>query len=90
MRTVKQVALVALGVFLAVLILQNTAPVRMQFLWLAGEMPAIVLLFLTATGGFAMGIIVALLWKGRTGSKSELPGDQGRGDASGTGQGSVS
>jgi uncharacterized integral membrane protein len=84
---VRQVALVVLGVFLAVLILQNTAPVRMQFLWLTGEMPAIVLLFLTATGGFAMGVIVALLLKGRSGSKTELPGGQLRGDSSGTGQG---
>ncbi|MFO7766880.1 MAG: LapA family protein [Pelovirga sp.] len=66
MRTVKQVLLVVLGVLLAVVILQNTAPVRIQFLWLSGQMSTVLLLFLTAVGGFAMGVIVTLLLKGRT------------------------
>jgi len=65
MRMVKQVALVVLGIFLAVVILQNTAPVRVQFLWMSGQMATILLLFLTAAGGFAMGVIVTLLLKGR-------------------------
>lgn len=65
MRTVKQLLLVVLGVLLAVVILQNTAPVRIQFLWLSGQMSTVLLLFLTAVGGFAMGAIVTLLLKGR-------------------------
>lgn len=66
MRTVKQVLLVTLGVVLAVVILQNTAPVRIQFLWLSGQMSTVLLLILTAAGGFSMGVIVTLLLKGRS------------------------
>jgi len=65
MRIIKQVALVVLGVVLAVIILQNTAPVRVQFLWMTGQMATVLLLFLTAVGGFAMGVIVTLLMRGR-------------------------
>lgn len=66
MRTLKQVLLVVLGVLLAVVILQNTAPIRIQFLWLSGQMSTVLLLFITAVGGFAMGVIITLLLKGRT------------------------
>lgn len=65
MRRFKQVLLVILGVLLAVVILQNTAPVRIQFLWLSGQISTVLLLFLTAIGGFAMGVILTLLLKGR-------------------------
>jgi uncharacterized integral membrane protein len=65
MRTAKQVLLIVLGALLAVVILQNTSPVRIQFLWLSGQMSTVLLLFLTAVGGFAMGVIVTLLLKGR-------------------------
>ncbi len=65
MRIVKQVSLVVLGILLTVIILQNTAPVRVQFLWISGQMATILLLFLTAVGGFAMGVIVTLLIKGK-------------------------
>ena len=65
MRIVKQVLLVVVGVFLAIVILQNTAPVRVQFLWMSGQMATVLLLFLTASGGFAMGVIVTLLIKGK-------------------------
>ncbi len=73
MRIVKQIALVVLGVVLAVIILQNTAPVRVQFLWMSGQMATVLLLFLTAVGGFAMGVIVALLLKGRAHSSHRDP-----------------
>lgn len=66
MRTLKQVLLVILGLFLTVIILQNTAPVRIQFLWFSGHISTVLLLFLTAVGGFAMGVIVTLLIKGRS------------------------
>lgn len=65
MRIVKQVLLVVVGMFLAIVILQNTAPVRVQFLWMSGQMATVLLLFLTALGGFAMGVIVTLLLKGK-------------------------
>ncbi|HMB16972.1 MAG TPA: LapA family protein [Pelovirga sp.] len=66
MRTTKQVLLVILGALLTVVILQNTAPVRIQFLWFSGEISTVLLLFLTAVGGFAMGVMMTLLLKGRT------------------------
>lgn len=66
MRTLKQVLLVILGLFLTVVVLQNTAPVRIQFLWFSGQISTVLLLFLTAAGGFAMGVIVTLLIKGRS------------------------
>lgn len=63
MKTVKLVLLLVLAAALALVVFQNTAPVRMRFLWLTGEVPAVLLLFLTAAGGFIMGLIVALLVK---------------------------
>lgn len=66
MRIVKQVLLVVVGMFLAIVILQNTAPVRVQFLWMSGQMATVLLLFLTAAAGFTMGVIVTLLLKGKT------------------------
>lgn len=53
--------LVSLGVVLVVI--QNTAPVQARFLWLAAEIPAIVLLFVTALGGFVAGLLAAFLIK---------------------------
>jgi uncharacterized integral membrane protein len=44
-------------------VLQNQASWQVHFLWLTGEVPGIVLLFLTAAAGFVMGIAVALLVK---------------------------
>jgi|GEM_PF-870169 len=66
MRTTKQVLLVILGALLTVVILQNTAPVRIQFLWFSGEISTVLLLFLTAVGRFYMGVMMTLLLKGRT------------------------
>jgi len=66
MRIVKQVSLVVLGILLAVIILQNTAPVRVQFLWMSGQMATVLLLFLTTVGGFAMGVIATMLLKGKS------------------------
>lgn len=74
MRMMKQVLLIVVGMLLAIVILQNTAPVRVQFLWMSGQMATVLLLFLTATGGFAMGFVVALLLKGRS-----QPSDQNKG-----------
>ncbi|MEX2473043.1 MAG: LapA family protein [Gemmatimonadota bacterium] len=63
MRSVKLVVLLVSVVALAVTALQNQASWEVRFLWLTGEVPAILLLFLTAAAGFAMGISVALLMK---------------------------
>lgn len=49
-----------LSVVLVLLIAQNTAPVPGRFLWFAGEVSAVVLLILSATVGFILGLLVAL------------------------------
>ena len=63
MRSVKLVLLLVLVVALAAVVLQNQASWQVRFLWLTGEVPGIILLFLTAAAGFIMGITVALLMK---------------------------
>lgn len=59
--------LVSLGVVLVVI--QNTAPVQARFLWFAAEIPAVVLLFVTAVGGFVAGLLAAFLIKRGSQSK---------------------
>jgi len=61
MKLFKLVLLFVLLISLMVVTLQNQATVKVHFLWLTGEMPAVILLFLTATGGFLMGLLVPLL-----------------------------
>lgn len=61
MKIIKLILLVALLISLMIVTLQNQASVKVHFLWLTGEVPAVILLFLTATGGFLMGLLVPLL-----------------------------
>jgi uncharacterized integral membrane protein len=63
MKSVKLVSIILLVVALAALVLQNQASWQVRFLWLTGEVPGIILLFLTATAGFISGITVVLLVK---------------------------
>ncbi len=63
MNKAKLILMLVLVVLLALLIFQNTVPFPMRFLWFSGEVPAILLLFLTALGGFILGLITALLMK---------------------------
>ncbi|MDZ7721537.1 MAG: LapA family protein [candidate division KSB1 bacterium] len=44
---------------------QNQAPWHVRFLWLTGDVPGIILLFLTAATGFIAGITATLLVKRR-------------------------
>ncbi len=73
MKRVKLAVLVAIGLALMMLVVQNTAPVQARFLWMSAEIPAVVLLFLTAAGGFVAGLLVALLAK--RGSKTKQGND---------------
>ncbi|OQX18650.1 MAG: hypothetical protein BWK76_06995 [Desulfobulbaceae bacterium A2] len=61
MKTAKLVSILALAIALAAVVFQNTSPVLVRFLWLSGEMPAILLLFLTSAGGFMLGLFVAIV-----------------------------
>ncbi|MFO7768063.1 MAG: hypothetical protein R6W82_03780 [bacterium] len=63
MKQIRLVLLLVLVVTLAAVVLQNQAPWQVRFLWLNGEVPGIILLFLTAAAGFIAGITVALLVK---------------------------
>jgi len=61
MKKLKLWSLVVLAGALLLVALQNTAPMHMRFLWLTGEAPAVLLLALTAAGGFTVGLLVGLL-----------------------------
>ena len=64
MKGIKLAFLLTLSLALALVVIQNTAPVQARFLWFTAEVPAIVLLFLTAAAGFISGLLVALLIRG--------------------------
>ncbi|MCF8145241.1 MAG: LapA family protein [Deltaproteobacteria bacterium] len=70
MKTAKLVSLLVLAMALVVVIFQNTSPVQIRFLWLSGGVPIVLLLLMTAVGGFVMGLIVAMLIKGGANSKN--------------------
>ncbi len=70
MKKLKLILIVIFSIAIALVILQNTARVQAHFLWFTAEMPVIVLLFVTAVGGFVLGLFVALLKKGNAKSRS--------------------
>ena len=61
MRRVKLGLIVAVGLSLILVVIQNTTSVEARFLWFSGEVPVIILLVLTGAGGFILGLLVALL-----------------------------
>jgi uncharacterized integral membrane protein len=63
MKKVKMVVLLILVISLTAAVLQNQVAWQVRFLWMTGEVPGIILLFITAAAGFIMGIIAALLMK---------------------------
>ena len=63
MKRVKLALLLTLSFALVLVVAQNTDPIHARFLWFTAEVPAVVLLFLTAAGGFISGLFVALLLK---------------------------
>ena len=67
MTTLRSVFVVAIGLVLLLLVVQNTAPVRANFLWYSAEMPVILLLAATVLGGFALGLLVAMFGRRRGG-----------------------
>ena len=63
MKSMKLVLLLVLVFALAAVVLQNQTPWQIRFLWLTGEVPGIILLFLTAAAGFIAGVIATLIVK---------------------------
>lgn len=68
MKRIKLIFLSTISLALVLIVVQNTAAVNARFLWLTAEVPVIVLLFLTAAGGFVAGLLASLLAK--SGAKS--------------------
>ena len=54
------VMILTLSVALVLVVVQNTTLVEGRFLWFAAEVPVILLLVLTAAGGFILGLVVAI------------------------------
>ena len=69
MKGFKLVLLLLLAVILITAVLQNMQKVTASFLWMKAEMPAALLLLLTAVVGFAAGLLVALLPRNAARSK---------------------
>jgi uncharacterized integral membrane protein len=67
---VKSAIILAASLGVVLIIVQNRAPVRVRFLWFKAEVPALLLLFLNAMGGFVLGLFAALFVKsgGKSGS----------------------
>jgi uncharacterized integral membrane protein len=63
MKSAKLVLLLTLVFALAALVVQNQVPWQVRFLWVSGEVSAIVILLLAVAAGFSAGIISALLVK---------------------------
>lgn len=63
MKSIKLSLLLVLVLALAAVVLQNQELWEVRFLWLSGDVPGIILLFLTALAGFVAGITVALLMR---------------------------
>ena len=61
----KLIAILAIAVLAVVVVVQNTDPVMMKFLFLSREMPQAVLLFVATGLGFALGVLTALLRGGK-------------------------
>jgi|GEM_PF-2529451 len=59
----KLILILVLILSVVVLVLQNMVPVQVRFLWLRGELPVALLLFLTAAAAFIAGSSAAILSK---------------------------
>ncbi len=63
MTKIKLVVTLILGLFLFLIIVQNTTPIPGRFLWFSMEVPAVVLLLVAAAGGFVLGLLVIVFLK---------------------------
>lgn len=69
MKTGKLIGILVLVIVLGIVFIQNREPVRTHFLFITIEMPHILLLLLTAGGGFALGILTALFTRSKKGEQ---------------------
>jgi uncharacterized integral membrane protein len=65
MKELRLIVMLVLVVLVVIVVLQNTDAVETHLLFVTVTMPRAVLLFTTALVGFALGILVSLLWMRR-------------------------
>lgn len=65
MKKFRLIFMLLLSIIIALVIVQNTAYMQAHFLWFSVRMPTVVLLALTAIGGFVLGILVSLFMKSK-------------------------
>lgn len=63
MKKAKIAVIITLSLALIAVIIQNTEPVPSRFLWFSADIPAVVLLLLTAASSFVLGLVVAFFVK---------------------------
>lgn len=61
MKTFKLIVILLLAVLVLIVVIQNQVPLQVRFLWLTGDVPGVILLFLTTLAGFIIGFSTALL-----------------------------
>lgn len=70
-NTAKLIGILVLVILLGIVFIQNLEPVGVHFLFITIEMPHILLLLFTAAGGFALGLLTALLNRSGKGKKDQ-------------------
>jgi len=63
MKRLKLILLLVLVATVSAVVVQNQASWEVRFLWMTGDVPGVILLFLTAVAGFVVGTTVTLLMK---------------------------
>ncbi len=73
MRKAKLALIMTLSLALVLVVVQNTTAVQGRFLWFAAEVPVILLLVLTAAGGFILGMLVAIFYQRNKKPEAQAP-----------------
>ena len=63
MNKAKLALILTLSLALVLVLVQNTTLIQGRFLWFTAEVPVILLLVLTAVGGFILGLLVAIFYQ---------------------------
>jgi uncharacterized integral membrane protein len=77
MSTFKSALAIAVPVLLAIIIFQNTDPVRIRFLFWAFSVPQIILITITALLGITLGYLLASYQQMRLRQKKNIDTKQG-------------
>ncbi len=72
MRKLRLIVALILALLILVVVLQNTEAVETQLLFATVTMPRALLLLTSVSVGFALGVLVALIWM-RPGTRRDAP-----------------